>query len=130
MGQITEAIELFRSIISCETDIKEYTHLPPHAALELGLAYRKLGELDEAKFWLNKSIYEYTNYMNATTVHIRAHTAMTIIRSAEEEPQAAEVVYTQFEEKLKQLHQESMKNEEFKQSMPHLDPSLEVEDLS
>lgn len=135
MGKMDEAITCFREIISCEGDIREYTHLPPHACLELGLVYRKLGDLDEAKFWLNKSINEYTTYMNATTVHIRAHTALTIIRTAE----GGEItnVYAKMEEHLKQMNCQEKENDN---NLPSgtsqtvkdftLDPSLEVEDLS
>lgn len=136
MGRIPEAIECFREIISCENDIREYTHLPPHACLELGLAYKKLQDLDEAKFWLNKSINEYTTYMNATTVHIRAHTALTIIRTIE----GAEVtnVYAKMEEHLKQIHLQEQNETNLNQvtapttadKVLSLDPSLEVEDLS
>lgn len=130
MGQMDDAIECFREVIACESDIKEYTHLPPHACLELGLVYRKKEDLEEAKFWLNKSVYDYSNYMNATTVHIRAHTAMTIIRTQEGvDNQEIEAVYAKFEDQLKQLNAQGVTLEE-SQDTVKLDPSLEVEDLS
>ena len=129
-GKMDDAIECFREVIACESDIKEYTHLPPHASLELGLVYRKKEDLEEAKFWLNKSVYDYSNYMNATTVHIRAHTALTIIRTQEGiDNQEIEAVYAKFEDQLKAMSAQGVTLEETQEKV-QLDPSLEVEDLS
>jgi len=131
MGDIEESINCFREVIACEADIKEYTHLPPHACLELGLVYRKLDDLEEAKFWLNKAIYDYANYMNATTVHIRAHTALTIIRTQEGQQENMEAVYAQFEDKLKQMSSRGVTLEETEKAATIPDAAtLEVEDLS
>lgn len=121
-----------------EQDIQEYTHLPPHAALELGLVYRKKDDYEEARFWLNKAIYDYSNYMNATTVHIRAHTALTIMRNAEEVESGANIedVYAGFEEKLREMKKQQIKNGQTgpmdESAVPKnlLDQALEVEDLS
>jgi tetratricopeptide (TPR) repeat protein len=129
LGQHEEAISCFRQIIASESDIKEYTHLPPHAALELGLVYRKLDDTEEAKVWLNKAVYQYTNYMNATTVHIRAHTALTIIRLAEEPAIDVETQYLKMQERLKQMNSDGVSIESPPEEVK-LDPSLEVEDLS
>lgn len=130
LGQMDDAIECFREVIACESDIKEYTHLPPHASLELGLVYRKKDDLEEAKFWLNKSVYDYSNYMNATTVHIRAHTALTTIRTQEGvDNQEIEAVYAKFEDQLKAMSAQGVSLEETQEKV-QLDPSLEVEDLS
>ena len=135
MGDFDGAIECFKTIISCEGDITEYTHLPPHAALELGLIYRKLDQLTESIDWLNKAIYNYTNYMNATTVHIRAHTALTIIRQSQEGSMAGSSadVDAEIEEKLRQLKEQGINGfDETVKAAIDIDPSqlIEVEDLS
>lgn len=129
LGRMEESISCFRQIIASESDIKEYTHLPPHAALELGLVYRKLNDLEEAKVWLNKAVYQYTNYMNATTVHIRAHTALTIIRVAEGQTTDVEAQYLKMQEQLRQMNSQGVSIES-PPPVVQLDPSLEVEDLS
>lgn len=131
---------LFRAVltnVACsEHDIKEYTHLPPHAALELGLVYRKLEDFDEARHWLQKAIYEYSNYMNATTVHIRAHTALMIMRAATES-ENLEDKYASIEDRLRQMQQN--KSEVVANCLENANPpeevlksitELEVEDLS
>ncbi|KAI1296597.1 Tetratricopeptide repeat protein 39B [Halotydeus destructor] len=131
-GSMDEAVQCFREVIACESDIQEYTHLPPHAALELGLVYRKLDNYDEARQWLNKAIYEYSNYMNATTVHIRAHTALTIMNTQGQPQGNIEDAYANFEEKLREM-QKNKTIDQIGQAAPPADvlqAALEVEDLS
>jgi len=136
LGAFNEAIQCFREVIACESDISEYTHLPPHAALELGLVYRKLNDYDEARNWLNKAIYQYSNYMNATTVHIRAHTALTIMR-ADDAHENIEERYESIEERLRELQKNKTQQIEnhFDDAKPPEEllsklSALEVEDLS
>lgn len=113
--------------------------MPPHAALELGLVYRKLDDFEESRFWLNKAIYDYSNYMNATTVHIRAHTALTVMRASEEAANPSTSIdqqYQDFEDKLRQMNKEAAQKNgaafglDGSAPMEALDKALEVEDLS
>ena len=133
MDHMDSAIECFKLIIACESDIIEYTHLPPHAALELGLLYRKMDQPEEAADWLNKAIYNYTNYMNATTVHIRAHTALSIIRQSQEGARASSVdVDAQIEARLRELKEQGVNGfDDTVKAAIDIDPSqlVEVEDL-
>lgn len=94
-----------------------------------------MDDYEESRFWLNKSIYDYSNYMNATTVHIRAHTALTIMRTSEESASDhnSDAIYASFEEKLREMKKQQQASGVLDLGAAPkelLDQALEVEDLS
>ena len=54
-----------------------------HAAFELGMTYKAMGSLDEAKEWLTKARDSYTGFLIETLVHLRIHGALGKIKDSE-----------------------------------------------
>ena len=80
IGNHQLAVDCFSFVLENEKFLQYYKHLAPHAALEFGLLSQQIGDLDMAVKYINKSINDYSHYLNETQIHIRAHTALNIIR--------------------------------------------------
>jgi len=80
-GRHEEAIACFQQILDAEKkDIKEFTYIPPHAALEIGLSYLDVGKLTNAKHWLLTARDHYSGFLVESLVHLRIHGALCQIR--------------------------------------------------
>ena len=79
-GRHEEAIECFQKILKSERDIKERNYVPPHAAMEIGLAYLAIENFDDAREWLHRARDDYTGFMYESLAHLRIHGALLQIR--------------------------------------------------
>ena len=71
-----ESFECFTNILRRQDMIETDTYVAPHAAMELGLTFLDMGNLDEAKTWLEKARDDYTGFLVETSVHLRIHGAL------------------------------------------------------
>ncbi|XP_074593365.1 tetratricopeptide repeat protein 39B-like isoform X2 [Brevipalpus obovatus] len=90
LGYHFQAEECFLLIINNEKRIVRDTYLPPHAAMELGLTFVRLGQFRTAHEWLEKSRKNYTGYLLETMVHFRVHCALRNIKIMEQERGSSE----------------------------------------
>ena len=79
-GKNEEALICFRQILDKETEIKDLTYIPPHAAFELGLTFINVQNYSEAKRWLERARDHYTGFLVESLVHLRIHGALSKLR--------------------------------------------------
>ena len=75
-----QAIMCFKAILKDEKLIEKETHIVPHATVELGLTLLDIGNLDDAKLWLEKARDNYNGFLIETAVHLRIHGALQKVR--------------------------------------------------
>lgn len=83
LGWPFEAIEYYKKILEVAQDIQRDHFLPPHATFELGYAYMKAGDIQEAKIWLEKSRSEYSGFLIEAMIHLKVHTALLSLKRFE-----------------------------------------------
>ena len=74
--KIEQSFECFTEILRQQDMIETDTYVTPHAAMELGLTFLDIGNLTDAKTWLEKARDEYTGFLVETQVHFRIHGAI------------------------------------------------------
>lgn len=76
-GQFAEAIDCFNDILKNESVIgKAHAYVPPQAALEIGLTYLAIDNVDDSKRWLERARDQYTGFLIESLVHLRIHGAL------------------------------------------------------
>lgn len=83
LDNLDEAKLLFTKVVESEEVLIRYGHLPPMAALELGLMAKGDKDMETARTWLERATNNYSKYINETVVHIRAHCAIKEIEDLE-----------------------------------------------
>ncbi|RWS04410.1 Tetratricopeptide repeat protein 39B-like protein, partial [Dinothrombium tinctorium] len=76
LGNDSEALDGFDEVLSCKKRIHTETNLLPQSCFEIGLIYRKLGKISEAKKWFKKARDDYSGYLTETMIHFRVDTAL------------------------------------------------------
>ncbi|RWS23921.1 tetratricopeptide repeat protein 39B-like protein, partial [Leptotrombidium deliense] len=81
LDSLHDALDGFNEVLNCKKRIHDETHLLPQSSYEIGLIYRKMGKLTEAKKWLKKARDDYSGYLTETMIHFRVQTALDSLKS-------------------------------------------------
>lgn len=80
-GCPSQAKCLFEEVILMEDNIKEDFHSPALAAYELGMHYRRLGNVSAAKEWLKRSAGNYKNHFAEPLILFRTEMALDSLKA-------------------------------------------------
>lgn len=89
MGSSLQAEECFLRVSKMEKQIQDDTYLIPYSVAELGLLYLSQNRMDEAIDWLEAAKNNYKGYSLESRLHFRLHAALSQIKSANGEGDAA-----------------------------------------
>lgn len=74
-----DALNCFYHVTDCEK-LSSSNYLLPQACFEIALVFRKSGDLDQAKRWLNKCVNDYSGYLTESMINYRASLLLKSIK--------------------------------------------------